>query len=79
LSIHLGSEATVTLVKSLDLSNTRIVVFATHGLVVGDLQQLAAPSLVLTPPARPTAEDDGLLRASQVSSCRRRLSEVAQL
>ena len=66
-SLHLGQEASVTVVKSLDLSTTRVVAFATHGLIAGDLPQLAEPALVLSPPAHPTQEDDGLLRASQVS------------
>jgi CHAT domain-containing protein/Tfp pilus assembly protein PilF len=66
-SVHLGPEATVTLVRRLALANARVVSFATHGLIAGDLPQLAEPALVLTPPANPTPEDDGLLRASQVS------------
>jgi CHAT domain-containing protein/tetratricopeptide (TPR) repeat protein len=66
-SVHLGSEASVTVVKRLDLSTTRVVAFATHGLIAGDLPQLAEPALVLSPPANSTPEDDGLLRASQVS------------
>jgi CHAT domain-containing protein/tetratricopeptide (TPR) repeat protein len=66
-SVHLGLDASVTRVKSLDLSNTKVVAFATHGLIAGDLPQLAEPALVLTPPANPTPDDDGLLRASQVS------------
>jgi tetratricopeptide (TPR) repeat protein len=69
-SLHLGGDASVTAVKSLDLSNTRIVAFATHAGVAGELAQVMEPALALTPPARPTPEDDGLLRASQVSQLR---------
>ena len=69
-SLHLGDNASVTTVKSLDLSNTRIVAFATHAGVAGELAQVMEPALALSPPARPTPEDDGLLRASQVSQLR---------
>jgi CHAT domain-containing protein/Tfp pilus assembly protein PilF len=69
-SVHLGENASVTTVKSLDLSNTRIVAFATHAGVAGELAQVMEPALALTPPARPTPEDDGLLRASQISQLR---------
>lgn len=64
--IHLRTAATETKVKSIDLSNSRIVTFATHGLVAGNLQS-AEPALVLTPPRRGTALDDGLLTASEVA------------
>ncbi len=41
---------------------------ATHGLVAGDLKGLAEPALVLTPPATGTADDDGLLTASEIAT-----------
>jgi CHAT domain-containing protein len=65
-SVHLQHDATVTKVKSLDLSDVRVVAFATHGLVAGDLPALTEPALALTRPAEPTEEDDGLLRASDM-------------
>jgi CHAT domain-containing protein len=40
--------------------------FATHGLVAGALKGVAEPALMLTPPAAPSEEDDGLLTASEV-------------
>jgi CHAT domain-containing protein/Flp pilus assembly protein TadD len=66
-SLHLGPNATVTALNHLDLSNTRVLSFATHGLIAGDLPKLGEPALALTPPARATPDDDGLLRASEVS------------
>jgi CHAT domain-containing protein/Tfp pilus assembly protein PilF len=69
-SLHLGTDASVTTVKSLDLSNTRVIAFATHAGVAGELAQVTEPALALTPPLRPTPDDDGLLRASQVSQLR---------
>jgi CHAT domain-containing protein len=69
-SLHLGTDASVTTVKSLDLSNTRVIAFATHAGVAGELAEVNEPMLVLAPPVHPTPEDDGLLRASQVSQLR---------
>ncbi|HZD64088.1 MAG TPA: CHAT domain-containing tetratricopeptide repeat protein [Xanthobacteraceae bacterium] len=65
--ILLGRDATVTAVKRAPLANYRIVYFATHGLVAGDVKGVAEPSLALSVPAAPTDEDDGLLKASEVA------------
>ena len=65
--IILGKDATETRVKRLPLEKYRIVHFATHGLVAGDLRHLAEPALVLTPPNTATKDDDGLLTASEVT------------
>ena len=65
--IHLGRDANVTAVKRAPLADYRIVYFATHGLVAGEVKGVAEPALVLTLPAKPTAEDDGLLKTSDVA------------
>ncbi len=65
--IHLGQDASVSTVKRTQLADYRIVYFATHGLVAGDVKGLAEPSLALTIPVRPTNFDDGLLTASEVA------------
>jgi CHAT domain-containing protein len=67
-SVHLREAATETRVKAAALSEFRVLHFATHGLVAGDLSDLAEPALVLTPPAVPSAVDDGLLTASEVAT-----------
>ncbi len=53
--------------KHTPLADYRIVYFATHGLVAGDVKGLGEPSLALSIPAKPTDEDDGLLKASEVA------------
>jgi CHAT domain-containing protein/tetratricopeptide (TPR) repeat protein len=68
--VHLGRDASVSTAKRAKLSDYRIVYFATHGLVAGDIEGLAEPSLALSIPARPSEFDDGLLTASQVSQLR---------
>jgi CHAT domain-containing protein/Tfp pilus assembly protein PilF len=65
--IHLGADASETTVKGAPLSDYRIVYFATHGLVAGDVKGVAEPSLALSIPKQPTALDDGLLTASEVA------------
>jgi CHAT domain-containing protein len=65
--IHLRAGASETTVKHLPLADYRIVYFATHGLVAGDIKGLAEPSLALTIPAQPSNDDDGLLTASEVA------------
>jgi hypothetical protein len=66
--IRLGLDATVTAVKTVKLDQYRIVYFATHSLLAGDLEQFARgkvePSLALSIPDKPTDFDDGLLSAS---------------
>jgi len=68
--IHLDKDATETTVKHTALETYRIVYFATHGLVAGDVKGLGEPSLALTLPAQPTEFDDGLLTASEVAQLR---------
>jgi CHAT domain-containing protein/Tfp pilus assembly protein PilF len=70
--IHTGLEATETAVKRAPLDQYRIVYFATHALVAGDIkafaQAQAEPALALTIPEKPTDEDDGLLQVSEVAA-----------
>jgi CHAT domain-containing protein len=65
--VHLDKDATEGSVKHLPLADFRVVYFATHGLVAGDVKGLAEPSLALTIPAQPSDVDDGLLTASEVA------------
>src|SRR5262249_40226141 len=65
--IHLGKDATEATVKRVALSDYRVVYFATHGLVAGDVKGLAEPALALTLPAQASDLDDGLLTASEVT------------
>jgi CHAT domain-containing protein len=65
--VHLGSDASETVVKRTALADYRVVYFATHGLVAGDVAGFGEPSLALTLPKQPTELDDGLLTASEVA------------
>jgi tetratricopeptide (TPR) repeat protein/CHAT domain-containing protein len=65
--IFLREAASESAVKRTALSDYRVVYFATHGLVAGDVKGLAEPSLALSLPRQPTETDDGLLAASEIA------------
>jgi CHAT domain-containing protein/tetratricopeptide (TPR) repeat protein len=65
--IHLGAAASETAIKRADLSPYRVVYFATHGLVAGELESLAEPALAFSTPVKATTLDDGLLASSEVA------------
>jgi CHAT domain-containing protein len=69
--LKLGVFASETTVKQTKLDAYRIVYFATHGLVAGEVEKFAKvkaePALALTIPDKPTKLDDGLLTASEVA------------
>jgi CHAT domain-containing protein len=65
--IHLANDASETTVKRAPLENYRVVYFATHGLVAGDIKGVGEPSLALTLPKNPSELDDGLLTASEIA------------
>ena len=67
-AINLREAASEPRVRSASLKDYRIVHFATHGLVAGDLSGLAEPALVLTPPPVASEADDGLLTASEIAT-----------
>lgn len=66
-SIHLEAAASERAIKAADLTHVGILAFATHGLMAGELQGVAEPGLVFTPPDVASEADDGLLTASEVA------------
>jgi CHAT domain-containing protein len=69
--IYLGSRATIPELIRLNeeglLSAYRVVHFATHGAVSGQITGRGEPGLVMTPPDMATAENDGYLPASKIA------------
>ncbi len=67
--VFLGRDASEYRVKTMDLSGYKVLSFATHGLVAGDLDGLTQPALAFSNP-RVTAEgdenDDGLLTMGEI-------------
>jgi CHAT domain-containing protein len=69
-SLLLRERATERAVRTGDLGKARVVAFATHAIVAGDLAGLVEPALVLTPPTVVSEEDDGMLAASEAAQLR---------
>jgi CHAT domain-containing protein len=65
-ALHLGKEANEGAVRKADLSGFKVIVFATHGLVPGDLNGLTQPALALTAPKVAAVEGDGLLTMEEI-------------
>jgi CHAT domain len=61
--LRLGLAATEKDAEQTDRTAYRVVYFATHGLVAGEIKGLAEPALVLTLPREATDLVDGLLTA----------------
>jgi CHAT domain-containing protein/tetratricopeptide (TPR) repeat protein len=69
--LYLGATATETKVKQLSqdgsLAKYKIVHFATHGAVAGQVSRVDEPGLLLTPPEQASETDDGYLSASEIA------------
>jgi CHAT domain-containing protein len=64
--VFLGQNASEGRLKTMDLNKRRILVFATHGLVPGDLDGLHQPALALSNPVVTGEPGDGLLTMGEV-------------
>jgi CHAT domain-containing protein len=68
--VYIGKKATEAELKRLSdsgaLGRYRILHFATHGFVAGDLAGTWEPGLVLTPPDTASRVDDGYLTATEI-------------
>jgi CHAT domain-containing protein len=64
--LNLGKSANEQIVKTLDLSGFKVLAFATHGLVPGELNGLTQPALALSSPAVTGADGDGLLTMEEI-------------
>jgi CHAT domain-containing protein len=67
-ALLLRADANEARFKQTRLDDFRVIQFATHGLVAGELSGLDEPALVLTPPQQQSDLDDGLLTASEVAA-----------
>jgi len=68
--VFLGARANEQAVRAMNLSGYRVIVFATHGLVPGDLDGLTQPALALSAPAVAGVEGDGLLTMEEILGLR---------
>ena len=68
--IFIGERAAEHQVKTMDLTDRRVVVFATHALVPGDLDGLDQPALALCAPSITGDDEDGLLTMGEIMKLR---------
>lgn len=70
--IRLGARANEHEIKSMSgnggLAQYRILHFATHGAMAGELSSSSEPGLILTPPQNASEDDDGYLSASEIAA-----------
>ena len=66
--LYLGKHANEKAAKTMDLSGFKVLAFATHGLVPGELNGLTQPALALSAPAVAGVEGDGLLTMEEILS-----------
>jgi CHAT domain-containing protein len=64
--VFLGGRADEGALKTLDLSVYKVLAFATHGLVPGDLDGLLQPALALSSPKVTGGKEDGLLTMGEI-------------
>jgi CHAT domain-containing protein len=65
-SVFLGKDANEERVKTMALKDYRVLAFATHGLVPGELDGLTEPALALSSPEVAGVPGDGLLGMAEV-------------
>jgi len=68
--IFTGEKASERQVKSMDLSDWRVIAFATHALLPGDLDGLDQPALALCSPSVTGDDEDGLLTMGEIMKLR---------
>ncbi|MGE5540245.1 MAG: CHAT domain-containing protein [Gemmatimonas sp.] len=68
--VHLGKSANTRMVKSSDLAGYKVIAFATHGLVPGELEGLHQPALALSAPDVADVDGDGLLTMDEILGLR---------
>ncbi len=68
-NVILGKDVTEKRLRALPLDQYRVVYFATHGLLPGELKCQSQPALALSPAttAKPARTEDGLLEASEIA------------
>jgi len=66
--LNLGKDASEKAVKTMDLSGFKVIAFATHGLVPGELNGLTQPALALSTPDVTGEGGDGLLTMEEILS-----------
>ncbi|MBC8159115.1 MAG: CHAT domain-containing protein, partial [Alphaproteobacteria bacterium] len=68
--VFLGKRANESAIKTMNLSGYKVLAFATHGLIPGDLDGLTQPALALSAPEVSGDGGDGLLTMDEILGLR---------
>jgi CHAT domain-containing protein len=68
--VYLGAQANEQVVRTVDLNDRRVIMFATHGLLPGDIDGLTEPALALSAPDVAKVPGNGLLTVSKILGLR---------
>jgi CHAT domain-containing protein len=70
--IYLGAKATEANIKRLsaegELARYKVLHFATHGTLAGEIENTSEPGLILTPPSQQSEGDDGYPSVSDIAN-----------
>ncbi|MEC3912305.1 CHAT domain-containing tetratricopeptide repeat protein [Sphingobium sp. CR2-8] len=69
-TLLIGADANERAIRTRDLSPYNVILFATHGLVNGEMEGVTEPALVLSPSEGGGKDADGLLTASDIALMR---------
>jgi CHAT domain-containing protein/tetratricopeptide (TPR) repeat protein len=69
-AVLVGAKASEQAVRSMTLSDRKVIMFATHGLVPGDLNGLSQPALAMSAPEVAGTSGDGLLTVDEIIGLR---------
>ena len=64
--VFLGKNCSKHRIQTMNLSDRKVIAFATHALVPGDLDGLDQPALALSSPSVTGEEEDGLLKMDEI-------------
>jgi CHAT domain-containing protein len=67
-SLLLRRDATERSLRNRPLNDYRVISFATHALVAGDIEGVSEPALILTPGSQASPANDGLLTATEIAN-----------
>ncbi len=65
-SVFLGKDASEHRVKNMDLSDRKVIAFASHALIPGDLDGLDQPAIAMSAPTGQNKDEDGLLTMEEI-------------
>ena len=78
--LYLGKEFNENVVKSINLKDYKYISFATHAVIANQINNIAEPGLVLTPPDKSSKENERLALAMDVGqNCKIAFVQIAGL